>query len=320
MPISTIGQNGLNAPITLTSPVINTVTSASATALTLQSAGTTAITVDTSQKVGIGTASPTGILNVKGTGGSTFPATSGSTQSAGLVTRLQQGGAIGSVMDIGGNGGGGSWIQVTEASNLATNYSLLLNPNGGVVLANGTSSADSNAKIQAFSPSGNGAQGYIGCFTGGSGGGRANQNVGYMVGQTDLKIYADWDGSGNPRNKINVSAVSSGVQLTSGATSWAAISDERQKDIIEPITNGLTKVASLRTVIGKYKIDADDRRRVFLIAQDVQAVLPEAVVIEDEGQETEKLLLSYTDLIPLLVASIKELKAEVDALKARLTP
>ncbi len=54
MPISTIGQNGLNAPITLTSPVINTVTSAAATALTLQSAGTTAITVDTSQNVGIG--------------------------------------------------------------------------------------------------------------------------------------------------------------------------------------------------------------------------------------------------------------------------
>ena len=58
MAISTIGQNGLNAPITLTSPVINNITSASATNLTLQSAGTTAITVDTSQLVGIGTTSP----------------------------------------------------------------------------------------------------------------------------------------------------------------------------------------------------------------------------------------------------------------------
>jgi len=57
MPISTIGQNGLNAPVTLTSPVINTVTSAAATALTFQSAGTTAITVDTSQRVLIGTTS-----------------------------------------------------------------------------------------------------------------------------------------------------------------------------------------------------------------------------------------------------------------------
>jgi len=44
---------------TLTTPVISSLSSASATALTLQSAGTTAITVDTSQNVGIGTASPT---------------------------------------------------------------------------------------------------------------------------------------------------------------------------------------------------------------------------------------------------------------------
>jgi len=43
---------------TLTSPVISSLSSASATALTLQSAGTTAITVDTSQLVGIGTTSP----------------------------------------------------------------------------------------------------------------------------------------------------------------------------------------------------------------------------------------------------------------------
>jgi hypothetical protein len=265
----------------------------------------------------------------------------------GLVSTTAQAAGVGPSLSFvatydGGSGlaGMGSIAGIKENStsgNYAGALKFMTRPNGGNltermridssgnVLANGTSSADSNAKIQAFSPSGNGAQGWIGSFTGGSGGGRANQNVGYMIGQTDLKIYADWDGSGNPRNKINVSAVSSGVQLTSGATSWAAISDERQKDIIEPITNGLTKVTSLRTVIGKYKIDADDRRRVFLIAQDVQAVLPEAVVIEDEGQETEKLLLSYTDVIPLLVASIKELKAindtqaeTINALTARI--
>ena len=44
----------------------NNITSASATALTLKSAGTTAITVDTSQNVGIGTASPVVKLNVVG--------------------------------------------------------------------------------------------------------------------------------------------------------------------------------------------------------------------------------------------------------------
>jgi hypothetical protein len=39
----------------------------------------------------------------------------------------------------------------------------------------------------------------------------------------------------------------------------------------------VNKVLQLRTVIGKYKIDEEGTRRPFLIAQDVQAVLPEAV-------------------------------------------
>jgi hypothetical protein len=51
---------------TLTTPVISSLSSASATALTLQSAGTTAITVSTAQNVGIGTTSPNKPLSVYG--------------------------------------------------------------------------------------------------------------------------------------------------------------------------------------------------------------------------------------------------------------
>jgi hypothetical protein len=112
---------------------------------------------------------------------------------------------------------------------------------------------------------------------------------------------------------------SGGVYLGSGATAWASASDERLKDIIEPIENGLTKVASLRAVIGKFKTDAEGTRRSFLIAQDVQAVLPEAIsttMVKDDETNTEYLGVSYTDVIPLLVAAIKELKAEFDAYKA----
>jgi len=112
---------------------------------------------------------------------------------------------------------------------------------------------------------------------------------------------------------------SAGVYLGAGSTAWASASDERLKDIIEPITNGLTKVASLRAVIGKFKTDAEGTRRSFLIAQDVQAVLPEAIsttMVKDDETNTEYLGVSYTDVIPLLVAAIKELKAEFDAYKA----
>jgi hypothetical protein len=63
------GNNVLATSPTITTPTISSLSSAAATALTLQSAGTTAITVDTSQNVGIGTASPTNKLSVTGTGG-----------------------------------------------------------------------------------------------------------------------------------------------------------------------------------------------------------------------------------------------------------
>jgi hypothetical protein len=59
---------------TLTTPVISSLSSASATALTLQSAGTTAITVDTSQNVGIGTASPAQVLEVSKSGNGEYGA------------------------------------------------------------------------------------------------------------------------------------------------------------------------------------------------------------------------------------------------------
>ena len=110
-----------------------------------------------------------------------------------------------------------------------------------------------------------------------------------------------------------VSGGTGGVVLTNGSTSWGSLSDERKKDIIEPITNAAQKVSTLRAVIGKYKDDEDGKRRSFLIAQDVQSVLPEAVA-EEEGN----LILQYTDTIPLLVAAIQEQQAIIETLKARL--
>jgi len=107
-----------------------------------------------------------------------------------------------------------------------------------------------------------------------------------------------------------------GVYLSNTGSSWNAVSDERQKNIIEPIQNGLEKVNTLRAVIGSYKNDEKNIRRPFLIAQDVQAVLPEAVNFQNE--EEGILGMAYTDVIPLLVASIKELKTIVDAQAAEI--
>ena len=137
---------------------------------------------------------------------------------------------------------------------------------------------------------------------------------------TTIKAQAYHENSSSQWKFVN--GGSGGVYLASGGTSWVSASDERLKDIIEPIENGLTKVASLRAVIGKFKTDAEGTRRSFLIAQDVQAVLPEAIsttMVKDDETNTEYLGVSYTDVIPLLVASIKELKTIVDAQATEIT-
>ena len=116
------------------------------------------------------------------------------------------------------------------------------------------------------------------------------------------------------------SGTTGGVYVNVGATSWTGVSDERKKDIIEPIADAVNKVSTLRAVIGKYKTDKEGTRRSFLIAQDVKAVLPEAVSVvpKEENDEEDYFGVAYTDVIPLLVAAIKELKAELDTAKAQI--
>jgi hypothetical protein len=107
---------------------------------------------------------------------------------------------------------------------------------------------------------------------------------------------------------------SGGVFLGSGGTSWQSASDERVKENLQEITDAASKVASLRAVTGNYIWDESKKSRAFLIAQDVLEVLPEAV----ETKNPDELGLAYTDVIPLLVAAIKELNAKVDAQAAEI--
>jgi hypothetical protein len=104
-----------------------------------------------------------------------------------------------------------------------------------------------------------------------------------------------------------------GVYMPSGNTSWTGTSDERLKTDLVPITNGTNKVSSLRAVTGRFLTDEVGKSRAFLIAQDVQKVLPEAVTQLDENGT---LGLSYTDVVPLLVAAIQEQQALITQLQA----
>jgi hypothetical protein len=134
---------------------------------------------------------------------------------------------------------------------------------------------------------------------------------------TSQFFYTNNIGAVSSAASILVRNSTQGVQLTANATSWTSASDERLKTDLAPITNATEKVQELRAVTGRYKTDDEQISRAFVIAQDVQRVLPQAVTeIEQDGEKY--LGLQYTDLIPLLTAAIQELKAELDATKAEV--
>ncbi|WP_052068515.1 tail fiber domain-containing protein [Thalassobacter stenotrophicus] len=127
----------------------------------------------------------------------------------------------------------------------------------------------------------------------------------------------DGSGSGIDADRLDGLHASSFARL-SGATfsgtvtapNFVSSSDARLKTNITPISDALQKVQALTGVT--YNMIEGGSREIGLIAQDVQAVAPEAVV-EAEGV----LRLAYGNLVGLLVEAIKDLSAEVEQLKGK---
>ena len=90
------------------------------------------LVIDSNGKIGIGTSIPTGALTVKGSGGISSPATSGSTQT-GHIARFYGASPSSATLDIGIGNAGTAWIQATDVGDLAGSYKMSLNPNGGNV-------------------------------------------------------------------------------------------------------------------------------------------------------------------------------------------
>lgn len=88
-----------------------------------------------------------------------------------------------------------------------------------------------------------------------------------------------------------------------------SISDERTKENIETITTGLDIVDSLRGVY--YNKIGEDERRVGVIAQEVEQVLPEVVKTDTQGMKS----VDYGKMVGVLIEAIKDLKTELDQLK-----
>lgn len=159
-----------------------------------------------------------------------------------------------------------------------------------------TSSGTNTAPLQAYSTGGNGA---IMAF-------HRSGTYAINMGLDSDNVFriGGWSASAN-RLQMDMSG-----NLTM-AGNVTAYSDSRLKKDLEPITDALEKVQSL-TGYTYTRIDSGERH-TGLIAQDVQSVLPEAVM--DDG---DRLSLAYGNMVGLLVEAIKAQQVQIDELKSKL--
>ena len=114
---------------------------------------------------------------------------------------------------------------------------------------------------------------------------------------------------------VNPNATDGRIDASNDIVAFST-SDRRLKENITPIANALEKVRSLTGVEFDWKeetksVHGYEGHDVGVIAQDVQAVLPEAVRTNDSGY----LSVRYEKMIALLVEAMKEQQAQIDELK-----
>ena len=126
--------------------------------------------------------------------------------------------------------------------------------------------------------------------------------------------------SANPQfNSLGIGTTASTtageIRATGDITAFYS-SDIRLKENIQPIQNALSKVETISGNEYDWKegfeeIHTKKGNDIGVIAQEIQKILPQAVIERDNGY----LGVNYEKIIPLLIEAIKELSAKVDRLE-----
>jgi hypothetical protein len=292
---------------------------------------TTAVTIDTSQNMGVGTTSPSSYNS--GYGSQTVIANAGGNAGATIVSSTSGNGSIYFADGSSGDTQYRGFIQYAHADDslkfsTAATERARIDSSGNLLV--GTTSA-SGAKLRVYdgtircdSLSVNSTSAYFYQTSGAFTTGNAAKTAFYSesgVRSFGLGWLSDSGGSQAAwmtANSTNLGWViqtdsANGVRLANTATSWSSYSDERLKNIIEEIPQALTKIAAIRAVRFSWKSDEENTPKVGVIAQDVQAVLPE--VVDDD---TDFMQVRYSELVPLCIKAIQEQQAIIDAQQAAL--
>ena len=106
------------------------------------------------------------------------------------------------------------------------------------------------------------------------------------------------------------------ITTNGSTTAYNTSSDYRLKENVINIVDGITRVKQLSPRRFNFIADADTTVDGF-IAHEAQAVVPEAVAGEKDGEQMQG--IDQSKLVPLLTAALQEAIAKIETLEQRLT-
>jgi len=138
----------------------------------------------------------------------------------------------------------------------------------------------------------------------------SNSNV--NTGNVALELLNDATGNRFLASFSNINGVVGSISTVGTATSYNTSSDYRLKEDLQDFA-GLDMVSKIPVYDFKWK--TDESRSYGVMAHELQEVLPQAVSGQKDAEEMQG--VDYSKIVPLLVKSIQELKAEIELLKAK---
>jgi hypothetical protein len=148
---------------------------------------------------------------------------------------------------------------------------------------------------------------------------------GYEAANTRIRVTSDINSAaifssqsattGDLVSFIKVNTGVGSISCSTTATAYNTSSDYRLKENVVPLPDALDRVALLKPCRFNFIADASYKVDGF-IAHEAQAVVPEAVTGEKDGEEMQG--IDQSKLVPLLTAAIQELTARVEQLEAQL--
>ena len=248
--------------------------------------------------VGIGTISPDAKLHVQDSVGSPQIRIDNQGTASGVASLLFRSGGAGnpsSIIQSGGTSSGNQGIVFKHGAFGAEVERMRIDSSGNLLV--GTTDTD---------PSNNGALGDAG---------HALSPTGYISSSRSggsVALFNRMDSDGDIVAFRKDGAVVGSVAVTGSATAYNTSSDQRLKENIADADDAGSKIDAIQ--VRKYDWKADGSHQDYgMIAQELQAVAPEAVSVPEDSEEM--MGVDYSKLVPMLIKEIQSLRQRVASLE-----